>query len=478
MKNVNFSLKKSAFCFGLILFVLFACSLFINPLQTTAVENRPPIFDISFDDWTVYKNDFLWLIIWARDPDGDKLNYSVDNLPEGAVFYPSKNPPRIYFKPASAGTYDITLRVSDGIHEITGTKRIIVVNRPPILNPIGDKSLRAGEPLQFAIYGTDPDHDLLSYSAVDLPLGANFSSGGQFTWTPDASQTGDHFVTFEVSDGTEIDTERIKISVTSPSQPPVLNPIGDKSVDAGQNLNFKISATDPDGDSIHYFAVFYDKDFDINDDEVIDLNDAALVLKALGTQAGDPGYIAKADFDNNGVITPTDAMHFINKLTQYPEGVSFNSTTGNFDWTPSISQAGKYKVTFIAYEIPTTGTDYIFDSETIGISVNKNQPPVLTPIGDKIGIAGKKLSFFVSAKDPENKKITIWANNLPLGAEFKPAYSTTMFPSISAYSFNWTPKNFQTGVYKITFNVSDGLSTTSEKITITVKKPPIIYNKN
>jgi hypothetical protein len=38
------------------------------------------------------------------------------------------------------------------------------------------------------------------------------------------------------------------------NQPPVLNAIGDKSVDEGELLTFTISATDPDGDSLTYSA--------------------------------------------------------------------------------------------------------------------------------------------------------------------------------------------------------------------------------
>ncbi len=94
-----------------------------------------------------------------------------------------------------------------------------------------------------------------------------------------------------------------------PNQNPVLNPIGDKEADEGQRLEFTISATDPDGDILQYFA---------------------------------------ADL---------------------PQGAEFNGQT--FSWTPDYSQSGSYSVTFTVRDfdqngIPRGGSD----SQTITILVS------------------------------------------------------------------------------------------------------------
>jgi parallel beta-helix repeat protein len=72
---------------------------------------------------------------------------------------------------------------------------------------------------------------------------------------------------------------------------PVLNPVGNKSVNFNNNLQFTVSATDPDGDAIVEF-IYYPM------------------------------------------------------LT----GMSFNTTTGVFSWTPEYSQVGAYNMTFRAYD--------------------------------------------------------------------------------------------------------------------------------
>ncbi|MDP3723357.1 MAG: putative Ig domain-containing protein [Candidatus Omnitrophota bacterium] len=87
-------------------------------------------------------------------------------------------------------------------------------NRPPVLDPIGDKTVREGEILAFTVSGSDPDGDALTYSTTPLPADALFDSVTKtFSWTPAYDQAGTYQVTFEVSDGDSIDAETITITV-------------------------------------------------------------------------------------------------------------------------------------------------------------------------------------------------------------------------------------------------------------------------
>jgi hypothetical protein len=81
-------------------------------------------------------------------------------------------------------------------------------NHPPVLNPIGNKTVKEGETLQFTVTGSDPDGNSLSYTAANLPVGASFDGAIQrFTWTPDYGQAGNYSnVHFEVSDGVMTDS--------------------------------------------------------------------------------------------------------------------------------------------------------------------------------------------------------------------------------------------------------------------------------
>ncbi len=103
------------------------------------------------------------------------------------------------------------------------------------------------------------------------------------------------------------------------------------------------------------------------------------------------------------------------------------------------------------------------DSENITITAVINQAPVLNAIGDKTVTEGQNLQFTISATDPYGDSLTYSASNLPSGATFS---STT-------HKFSWTPASGQAGSYPdVHFQVSDGILTTSEDITITVEALP------
>ncbi|UCG49584.1 MAG: hypothetical protein JSU94_07345, partial [Phycisphaerales bacterium] len=105
------------------------------------------------------------------------------------------------------------------------TVSIIVenVNRPPVLETIGAKSVDENKLLTFTVNASDPDPDTIQYSATGLPSGATLT-GQNFNWTPTHSQADRTYsVTFVASDGHLQDSETINITVSSlDTSPPVL----------------------------------------------------------------------------------------------------------------------------------------------------------------------------------------------------------------------------------------------------------------
>jgi len=132
-----------------------------------------------------------------------------------------------------------------------------VDNTPPTLQPIGNKEVNEGVLLKFKASATDPDtDDTLTLSATPLPDNATFDPAtGIFSFNPDYTQAGIYDVTFNVSDGFAEDSEKITITVKNVNQPPVLSPVGNRSVDEGSELAILLSANDPDGDALTYSAL-------------------------------------------------------------------------------------------------------------------------------------------------------------------------------------------------------------------------------
>ncbi len=418
--------------------------------------NRRPVLG-PIGDKTVPEGESLAFTVTAIDLDGDELIFSAGNLPEGANFDPNTRAFTWIPTYEQSGFYDgVHFEVTDGELVNSETINITVhnVNRRPILDPIGDKEIKEGEPLEFTVTASDPDQDPIYLWIGDLPEGASFDRPtGLFSWTPDFTQADAYEVTFFASDLSPIDpidpefplpgpipperepiiiilplpdSETITITVHNVNRPPVLDPIGDKEVKEGEPLEFTVTATDPDQDPIFF-------------------------------RAGN-----------------------------LPEGASFDRPTGRFSWTPDFTQADAYKVTFHATEFglfpidpidpefPLPGplpleresiiipshdiTPPLSTSETINITVhNVNRPPVLDPIGDKEVKEGEPLEFTVTATDPDGDLLEFINMELPEGATFDwtPVYDVHKGYMGVRGRFYWTPDFSQADAYEVTFTANE-----------------------
>ena len=149
------------------------------------------------------------------------------------------------------GVDSFTYKANDGTGDSnTATVEITVnaVNDPPILGPIGLKSVDELVELSFSATAVDIDlpAQTLSFSLSGQPTGASInSSTGAFSWTPTEEQgPGDYPFDVCVSDGLVSDCETITVTVNEVNVAPSLDPIGNKSVDELVELSFSATAVD------------------------------------------------------------------------------------------------------------------------------------------------------------------------------------------------------------------------------------------
>ena len=115
-------------------------------------------------------------------------------------------------------------------------------NHPPVLAPIGNKSVEEGARLRFTISASDRDGDPLSYSAAGVPTGAAFNADTRtFDWTPARGRSGNYSVTFRVSDGIYSDSETISVAVVVDALPQNQSPVVDAGAD--QSILISVAAT-------------------------------------------------------------------------------------------------------------------------------------------------------------------------------------------------------------------------------------------
>ena len=300
---------------------------------TVAIEiNDPP----SAQDASVGTDEdtSVDITLSATDPDGDTLAYVIVAPPSHGVL--SGLAPDLTFTPFTDyyGVDSFTFKANDGILESdigTVTITISAVNDIPVA--LNDAySVDEGATLSVATINavlqndTDVENDPLTAILVSSPAhpSGTFSlnANGSFTYEHDGSESTSDSFTYQADDGVARSIiATVTITITPVNDAPTLNPIGAKTVDEGQLIEFTISATDPEGDN--------------------------LTLSA----------------------------------SDLPTGASFDPNSQTFSWTPNLGDAGNYDVLF---SVTDDGTPPLGDSETVTITVREANSPPAAPRGFKI----------------------------------------------------------------------------------------------
>jgi RHS repeat-associated protein len=377
---------------------------------TVREVNRPPVLAV-IGDRSVDEETTLSFTAGATDPDlpANTLTFSLVNAPAGASIDAATG--LFQWTPSEAqgpGSYPLTVRVSDGglfdDEPITITVR--EVNRPPVLAAIGDRSVDEEITLNFTAGATDPDlpANTLTFSLVNAPAGSSIDAAtGLFQWTPTEAQgPGSYPLTVRVSDGVLFDDEPITITVREVNRPPVLAAIGDRSVDEETTLNFTAGATDPDlpantltfslvnapaGASIDAATGLFQwtpteaqgpgsypltvrvSDGGLFDDEPITITVREVnrppVLAAIGDRSVEWGQLLSLTANASDPDLPANGLTF--SLGDAPAGASIDASTGLFEWTPAVAQAGAtYDVTV---RVTDDGTPALSDETTFQVQV-------------------------------------------------------------------------------------------------------------
>ena len=142
----------------------------------------------------------------SEDPDVDTILYTFSE--------PLDKDGRWQTKRGDAGNYEITVTASDG--ELTDTQKILLVvegvNKPPVLRPIADITVKEGETISFNPVATDPDGDEVAITYSGWMTEASY--------TTDYDDAGTHIVTITASDGIESTSQDVIVTVTNVNRPP------------------------------------------------------------------------------------------------------------------------------------------------------------------------------------------------------------------------------------------------------------------
>ncbi len=206
---------------------------------TIAVNNPQPEVT-SLPDVTYNDSDTVSLNVVSVffDPDGDNLTYSVTGLPTGLTFDPATGlvSGTLPASTSQSGPFNITVTANDGEGGVISTEFVIAVNNP---NPVGQSLADTGglagteiDPIAAAGVFSDPDGDLLTFSATGLPPGLIFNpTTGLITGTPAPTLIPDTEFVISIT-ATDVDGAAVTVSfsfiIGEESVPPFIgtSPLG------------------------------------------------------------------------------------------------------------------------------------------------------------------------------------------------------------------------------------------------------------
>ncbi len=211
-------------------------------------------------DRSVNEGESLVFTVIARDEDlpPQKLSFALEpGSPPGAVIHPVSG--EFSWTPTESqgpGSYRIGVRVTDDF-EVPGSTTLSFlvtvreIDNAPEINPVGLQTVDELADFSLPIVARDPDSPgaALVYSLDTAPSGVSITPAGVVRWTPpESAGPGTYNVVVRVAQegGGPVSTLGFSIVVNERNEAPVLEVIGDQSVEEGSVVGFRLSASDAD----------------------------------------------------------------------------------------------------------------------------------------------------------------------------------------------------------------------------------------
>src|SRR5216117_622139 len=214
---------------------------------------------------------------------------------------------------------------------------------------------------------------------------------------------------------------------------------------------YPVTLTGTSGSLVHistFFITAVDFSLSANPTSIsLNINDTGVSTITVEALNGFGGNVTIDSNSSSGLLTTLSSNSVIGP--------------GNFSLGVSSGTVGTYTVVITG----TSGS--LTRTSTVTVHVGKHVPPVLAaPSAETVSQLGT-ISFMVNATDGSipSPTLTLSAARLPQGASF----ATIQGPVPVSGIFSWTPSTTTApGTYTITFNVTDGVSSTEANLVITV----------
>ncbi len=484
-----------------------------NLLTEVTTTNHPPAITSTPPGPAVAGSPYQYQVV-ANDPDGDPITFALTSPPAGMAI--DTNSGLLTWTPTTAqeGSQPVAIVASDGrggtytqTFNLTVDAPASAPNDPPVFSSQPTGPAIVGSPYQYKAVASDDDGDPIQYALTTSPSGMIIDpNSGLLTWTPVASNLGPQQVVITASDGrgaTATQTFTLTVAQPATNDPPVFTTQPPGPAVVGLPYQYHASASDDDGDPIHYTLTAGPAGM------AIDTNSGLLTWTPTSGQLGSQHVIITAD-DGRGLavsqvfdllavsnvpnesptITSTppgpatagspyqyqvvandpDGDPITFSLTSPLTGMAINPTSGLFTWTPTTAQEGSELITIVASD--GRGGTY---TQSFHLTVDPpgtapNDPPSISSTPTGPAVAGLPYQYQVVATDPDGDPLHYTLTSPPSGMAINPTTGL----------LTWTPTTAQVGTAQVTIVVDDGRGLSqSQSFPLTVvsgqtNSPPVI----
>jgi hypothetical protein len=301
----------------------------------------------------------------ASDANGDRLSFSISNRPSWASFSTSTGRLTGTPRTANIATYsNIVISVSDGKASAALPAFTVQVrgpdNRAPTISGSPAATVQATQAYSFQPAATDPDGDSLTYSIVNKPVWASFSSSsGRLSGAPTTAQVGNYAnIGISVSDGrasTALPSFAVNVQA-APNRAPTITGAPATTVDVGVAYSFTPTASDPDQDTLGF------------------------------------------------------------TIQNKPAWAGFDTATGRLSGTPTSANVGTFGN--IVISVSDSKVSASLAAFTIQVDAAANDPPTISGTPAVSVNAGVAYNFLPSGSDPDGDTLTYSIQNRPTWATF------------------------------------------------------------
>ncbi|MEZ6048647.1 MAG: putative Ig domain-containing protein [Planctomycetaceae bacterium] len=364
-------------------------------------------------------NEWSYQVV-ATDPNDDPLTYSLDSAALTAGFQVNATG-LITWTPTVETEETVIVTVDDGNGAYaTQTFTLAAVDTPPpanaapVISSQPSTQVHSADTYQYQVSAYDPNGDTITYTLVNAPTGMTISATGLITWT--AGTVGPYSVSVKVEDpqlASVTQSYTLNVIEERPpleqNEPPTITsePKGPAARD--RQYQYQVTADDPNRDPITFSL----DEASLSRGATIDFNTGLIVwtptvtgtfeftvtatdpFGALGTQTfslpvveNAPPYITSVPSQYTDVDTlytysvtavdPNPGDTFTFSLDSALSGMSIDSETGLFEWTPD--SIGVFPITIVVTD--NTGASSQQSYELVvrdPIAVNQNPVINSTP---------------------------------------------------------------------------------------------------